>query len=178
MENDTMGLDRLEVQAERREARAQLFREILERRALTCVFQPIVSFADRRIFGYEALIRGPKDSVFQSPVDLFDAAQDSGALVELSVICVNTVLKHFAALRLPGKLFLNISPGVVVAPGFDPVRGGHNLARLGLRPDQVIIELTEHHPTFNFKQVHDSLLVFRGMGFEVAIDDLGEGFSS
>ena len=135
-----MGLDRSEVQAERREARAQLFRDILERRTLSCVFQPILSFHERRIFGYEALIRGPKNSIFQSPVDLFDAAELAGSLVELSVICVNTVLRHFSAQRLPGKLFLNISPAVVTSPGFDPVRAAELLGRLGLKAEQVIIE--------------------------------------
>lgn len=173
-----MGLDRSEVHAERREVRAQLFREILERRALSCVFQPILSFHDKSIYGYEALIRGPRNSIFQSPIDLFDAAEDTGSVIELSVICVNTVLHHFSAQRLPGKLFLNISPGVVTAPGFDAVRGGDHLSRLGLKPDRVIIELTEHHPAYNFKDIHDSLQTFRAMGFQVALDDLGEGFSS
>lgn len=173
-----MGLDRAEVQAERREARAQLFRDILDRRALSCVFQPILSFREHRIFGYEALIRGPKDSIFQSPVDLFDAADETGSLVELSLICINTVLKHFSALRLPGKLFLNLSPSVVTADGFDAMRARENLTRLGLRPENVVIELTEHQPTFSFQNVTDSLQIFRSMGFQVAIDDLGEGFSS
>ena len=173
-----MGLDRSEVHAGRREARAHLFRDILERRALSCVFQPILSLHGKSIYGYEALIRGPKDSLFQSPVDLFDAAEDTDSVVELSVICVNTVLHHFSAQRLPGKLFLNLSPSVVTAPGFDPVRGENLLSRLGLKPDQVIIELTEHHPTYNFKAIQDSLQTFKAMGFQVAIDDLGEGFSS
>jgi len=173
-----MGSDRSDMQAERRAARAQLFREILERRALSCVFQPILGFHDRQLFGYEALIRGPRDSIFQSPADLFDAAQDTDSLAELSVICVNTVLTHFSALRLPGKLFINLSPAVVTAPGFDSIRARENLLRLGLKAGQMIIELTEHQPTFSFKNVHDSLQIFRSMGFQVAIDDLGEGFSS
>jgi len=177
-EANPMGLDRSEIHAERREARALLFREILERRALTCVFQPILSFHGKCIYGYEALIRGPRDSIFQSPIDLFDAAEDTGSMLELSVICVNTVLHHFSAQRLPGKLFINLSPGVVTAPGFDPARGLDHLSRLGLKPDQVIIELTEHHPAYNFKDIHDSLQAFRALGFQVAIDDLGEGFSS
>lgn len=58
------------------------------------------------------------------------------------------------------------------------MRGGSHLTRLGLKPDQVIIELTEHHPAYNFKTIHDSLQTFRAMGFQVALDDLGEGFSS
>ena len=173
-----MAQERSDRQEERREARAQLFRDILERRALTCVFQPILSFHERRIYGYEALIRGPKASIFQSPVELFSAAEDDGSLAQLSVICVNTVLREFATCRLPGKLFLNISPHVVATPGFDRDRALKALAQLQLKADQVIIELTEHQPTFNFAEFQRALTAYRSMGFQVAIDDLGEGFSS
>ena len=76
-----MGLDRSDVKVERREEHMALFRDILERRALSCVFQPILDFHARSIFGYEALIRGPKGSIFQSPIDLFDAASDTKTLV-------------------------------------------------------------------------------------------------
>ena len=171
-------MDRSEAKAERRDTHAALFRDILERRALSCVFQPILDFHDRRIFGYEALIRGPKGSLFQSPIDLFDAANDTETLVLLSSICVNKAMSEFAARRLPGKLFLNISPDVVSAPGFDPERGRKFLDSIQLKPDQVVIELTEQRPTFNFERIHEALLLYRSMGFEVAIDDLGEGFSS
>ncbi len=174
----TMGLDRSDAKAERRDAHTALFRDILERRALSCVFQPILDFQARSIFGYEALIRGPKGSIFQSPIDLFDAASDSETLVLLSSICVNKAMSEFAARRLPGKLFLNISPDVVSIPGFDPARGKKFLDAIRLRPDQIVIELTEHQPTFNFERIRDSLLLYRSMGFQVAIDDLGEGFSS
>ena len=173
-----MALDRSDAKAERRDAHAALFRDILERRALSCVFQPILDFQARSIFGYEALIRGPKGSLFQSPIDLFDAAADSETLVLLSSICVNKAMSEFAARRLPGKLFLNISPDVVSIPGFNPERGMKFLDSIQLRPDQIVIELTEHQPTFNFERIRDSLLLYRSMGFQVAIDDLGEGFSS
>src|SRR6185369_4322370 len=70
------------------------------------------------------------------------------------------------------------SPSVVTAAGFDAIRARENLTRLGLRPEDVVIELTEHQPMFSFQNVTDSLQIFRSMGFQVAIDDLGEGFSS
>ncbi len=173
-----MAQERSDLQGERRAVRAQLFREILERKALTCVFQPILSFHERRIYGYEALIRGPKDSLFQSPIELFSAAEDDGSLAQLSIICVKTVMREFAACRLPGKLFLNVSPHVMSQPGFDRDRALKMLAHLQLKPDRVIIELTEHQPTFNFTEFQRALTTYRTMGFQVAIDDLGEGFSS
>jgi predicted signal transduction protein with EAL and GGDEF domain len=42
----------------------------------------------------------------------------------------------------------------------------------------VVIELTEDYPTYDFRLVHESLMLYRAMGFRVAIDDLGEGFAS
>ena len=161
-----------------REARALLLRDVLERRALYSVFQPIFNFKSQSVLGYEALIRGPRSSVLQSPIELFDAANDEGSLLQLSIICIQTVLQSFAALRLAGKLFLNVSPRVIAQPGFRQDRARETLERLGLKPERVIIELTEHHPTLDFAHVHDSLLLYRSMGFQVAIDDLGEGFSS
>ena len=164
--------------ATQREARTQLFREILKRKSLSCVFQPIISFYEQHILGFEALIRGPKDSIFHAPIELFSAAQDLDSLAELSGICVNTVLQQFAALRLPGKLFLNISPRVVGMPGFDPERAVRQLSKLKLKPEQIVIELTEQEPTLHFDEIRASLMIYRAMGFRVAIDDLGEGFSS
>ena len=49
---------------------------------------------------------------------------------------------------------------------------------LGLLPERVVIELTEDYPTLDFQVVHESLMLYRSMGFRVAIDDLGEGFAS
>jgi GGDEF domain-containing protein len=42
----------------------------------------------------------------------------------------------------------------------------------------VVIELTEDYPALDFRLVHESLMLYRSMGFRVAIDDLGEGFAS
>jgi diguanylate cyclase (GGDEF)-like protein len=42
----------------------------------------------------------------------------------------------------------------------------------------VVIEITENQPTFDFEAMRSALLHYRGMGFKIAIDDLGEGFSS
>jgi GGDEF domain-containing protein len=42
----------------------------------------------------------------------------------------------------------------------------------------VVIELTEDYPTVDFRMVHEALMLYRAMGFRIAIDDLGEGFAS
>ena len=50
------------------------------------------------------------------------------------------------------------------------------LETLGLLPASMVIELTEDYPTLDFRLVHESLMIYRAMGFRVAIDDLGTAF--
>ena len=152
--------------------------EVLERRSLSTLFQPIFSFGESRLHGFEALVRGPEGSRVETPFELFGAAQREGRLIELNIVCIQEVLRAFAQRALPGTLFLNISPQLIVQKGFDQARAARFLAGLGLRPERVVIELTEDYPTYDFRLVHESLMLYRAMGFRVAIDDLGEGFAS
>ena len=153
-------------------------RGILSRRALATVFQPIFSFRDGRILGFEALIRGPEGSMLRAPEDLFAAAQEAGLFVEVAIACVQETLRAFSRAGLDGALFLNVSPQLIVRRGFDQERAARFLGDLGLEPSRVVIELTEDYPTVDFRFVHESLMLYRAMGFRVAIDDLGEGFAS
>jgi predicted transcriptional regulator len=50
--------------------------------------------------------------------------------------------------------------------------------QIGINPARVIIELTESQPTCDYAQMREAVLRYRQMGFQIAIDDLGEGFSS
>jgi EAL domain-containing protein (putative c-di-GMP-specific phosphodiesterase class I)/GGDEF domain-containing protein len=161
----------------RRDVSLQL-RKVLEDRALTTVFQPIFDFREGRVIGYEALVRGPEGSLIQTPADLFAAAKAEGVALELNFMCVQEILRAFAARNLAGSLFLNASPQLIVQGGFDRQRAMRFLESLGLEPQRVVIELTEDYPTLDFKLVHESLMLYRSMGLRVAIDDLGEGFAS
>ncbi len=153
-------------------------RKLLQTRALTVVFQPIYSFGEARVIGYEALVRGPEGSALQTPAALFSAAHDQGLANEINVLCIVEVLRAFAARAFDGSLFLNVSPQFILKRGFDRTRAERFLADLGIAPDRVVIELTEDYPTFDFPVVHESLMLYRSMGFRIAIDDLGEGFAS
>jgi EAL domain-containing protein (putative c-di-GMP-specific phosphodiesterase class I)/GGDEF domain-containing protein len=161
----------------RRDVSLQL-RKVLEERTLTTVFQPIFGFREGRILGYEALVRGPQGSLIETPADLFAVASGEGLAVELNLLCIKEILRAFVARNLQGSLFLNVSPQMILQRGFDRERAERFLDELGLKPDRVVIELTEEYPTFDFRLVHESLMMYRSMGFRVAIDDLGEGFAS
>ena len=151
---------------------------ILNRGAVTSLFQPIVSTLEERIVGFEALSRGPSDSPLHSPLTLFAAARHHGILTELEMLCRDRAVSRFCNLNLPGKLFLNVSPESLLEHQHYPGRTLEILQRNGLKPDQVVIELTEQAPIEDLSLLRSALHHYRDMGFSIALDDLGAGYSS
>lgn len=145
---------------------------------LTAVFQPLADLRLGNVFGYEGLIRGPEGSPLHSPVALFDMAEQCGCFQSLEQLCRKVVVQAFVAQRLPGKLFLNVSPDCLSQPDYRNGRTLEAILEAGLDPRRVIIELTEHKPTYDYGLLSEAIGHYRQMGFTVAIDDLGEGFAS
>ncbi|TVU88335.1 GGDEF domain-containing protein [Vreelandella titanicae] len=157
---------------------AQWLNQIIAAEELHVLFQPIVDASQQAIYGYEALIRGPKTSPLHSPLRLFEVATQAGKLVELDLLCRRLAIQRFAELDLPGLLFLNVMPLTIVERDF---REGLTLGFIrdsGLPPERVVIELTEHVPIHDYELMRQAVDHYRTMGFQVALDDLGAGHSS
>jgi len=152
--------------------------DIVARRQLTALLQPLVQMDSGEILGYEGLIRGPSDSPLHSPLNLFKAARSCGMTVQVEHLCRRVVLERFAELDLPGKLFLNVSPESLLQRDARHGQTMDLIRAIGISPERVIIELTENEPTLDYGLMREAVLHYRDMGFRIAIDDLGEGFSS
>jgi EAL domain-containing protein (putative c-di-GMP-specific phosphodiesterase class I) len=160
-----------------REAREQ-FLDVLLERQLRSVFEPIVSASSLTVFGYEALVRGPAAGPFSSAASLFGAAEEHELIYELDALCCEAALE--GAIDLPGgaKLFMNIRPASIQDPRFQPAVIVARLARCGLRPSDVVLEISERESIENyssFRKLRDS---FRELGFQFALDDTGAGYAS
>lgn len=151
---------------------------ILETRSVTPVFQPILAFGTGEILAYEGLIRGPETSLLHTPTQLFDAATNAGLLTELNMLCARKVVRQFARLGLKRQLFLNVTPQTVLEVRDDVQRITRFIRDCGIDIAQVTIELTENQYISDRSIFRKALMLFRGAGFRVALDDLGEGFSS
>lgn len=151
--------------------------DIIQNKQLTAVFQPILNMKQSKFIGYEGLIRGPINSTLHSPMALFAIARSCDQVAELEYLCRQTVLESFAKQNLPGKIFLNISPDILLQKYSKHGETLKYMDALGLKPSQVIIELTENAKTLDYQLMRDATHHYRDMGFEIAIDDLGEGFS-
>ena len=155
----------------------QRLNEILVNKRLNAVFQPIINMKTADIIGHEGLIRGPADSPLHSPLKLFNTARQYGKVAELEYLARREVLQSFFNLAGTGKVFLNISPDVLMSKDSRVGETLRYIEEIGLAPQQVVIELTENAATTDYQLLRDATHYYRAMGFEIAIDDLGEGFS-
>ncbi|WP_333874984.1 GGDEF domain-containing protein [Methylobacter sp.] len=150
---------------------------ILDDKLLTPHFQPIVCLTQKKIMGYEALIRGPSDSPLHSPFNLFTTAERYNLSTRLEFLCREITIQRYAELDIREKLFINASPLVLLQPEFKKGETLRLLDQYGVNPRAVVIELTEHKPADNYEIMRASAKHYRSMGFEIALDDLGAGYS-
>jgi diguanylate cyclase (GGDEF)-like protein len=152
---------------------------ILRHRRLQTLLQPILDLDGGTLYGHEGLIRGPSDSMLHSPLALLRAAEQAGLRLEAELICIDTIIGDFARQQLDGKLFLNLSPKVMVDHHPRPL--DELLAMLKanhLAPERIVIELTEDGEPPEVSALFNALTSYRRHGLCVALDDLGEGYSS
>lgn len=146
--------------------------ELLSGPGLASHFQAIFDLESRQPLGFEALTRCPENSIFTSPMQLFAMAQRVGRLHELSARCMALALDRFAELNLPGKLFLNVIPG-----GPECLTDLVAASALTGSDDRVVLELSELHPFEDLSALQTFGEKIRTSGVEVALDDLGTGYS-
>jgi len=156
---------------------ANKFNNILKNRHLASVYQPIIDFKGSNIIGWEALSRGPHGSSFHSPVVLFDTAEQLGRLFALEKLCRECAIANVGELAENQKLFLNIHPKTMADPEFTPGNTLLLMEKVGLTPENVVFEITEHHSVQDFGLFYRTLDHYRNQGFRIAVDDAGAGYS-
>ena len=154
-----------------------LLEKILTNGLITPYFQPIYNLSNGEIYGHEALSRGPMNSTLFSPDPLFTLAQQEGKLHKLELLCREKAISKFAKLSLQGRLFLNVSASLLGSPEHQSGMTLAILKELGLDQKDIVIELSEQHPYDHNGLPRSSVEHYRKMGFQVAIDDLGVGYS-
>lgn len=156
--------------ASERQLLEQRFEHALE--GLFFAFQPVVHFSERRVHGYEALVRSREPSL-AGPEALFRAAEQLGKLDALSACILERLPRAFQSAPREALLFANIMPEDLSDDRLlDPK------ISLGTFAHRTVLEITEHSPLENVGEVRARLQRLRKQGFRVAIDDLGSGYAS
>jgi diguanylate cyclase (GGDEF)-like protein len=140
---------------------------------LSAVYQPIVDLGTGDIFGYEALSRGPKRSLLESPATLFAVADEVDLTYELDRACFRNALRSAVGMSPVHRLFVNLLPMSFYDTTFIELEAGNLLSAAGLTPANIVFEITERLAIENFATFRRALASYTAMGFGVAIDDVG-----
>ena len=149
----------------------------LERRGeFSIAYQPIAA-PEGRLARVEALARWTSPELGMVPPDRFIAvAEQSGLIIRLGRVLLGLVCDDLVA-HPDLRVSVNISPLQLMAPTFvqDLLA---DLARRGIDPARIEVELTESVVVDDPHLAADRLRELHEAGFSTALDDFGTGYSS
>lgn len=148
-------------------------RRLLAERQLTVAFQPIWHLNEHALLGYEALMR-PAPKYELNPAEAFDIAEKLGRGPELDALCREAILARAHELPLDALLFINLSPQALDHPSLEGSALVDTVKSAGIQPWRVVLEITERSIGRVDMVVREAERL-RGMGFQIALDDVGAG---
>lgn len=146
--------------------------------SIKTAFQPIYDLGNMNIHGYEALTRGPENSIFEDPETMFSFALHSDLITELDRICRTNALVKSKKMEPDRKLFLNTEVQTIYTPDFLEGKIIHFLEEHNLKPENIVIEITERSAIENYKKFKEVLKILKDLQFNIALDDAGVGYAS
>jgi diguanylate cyclase (GGDEF)-like protein/PAS domain S-box-containing protein len=159
-------------------------RRAVEREEMTLHYQPIISLADGRIHGFEALMRwNHADLGLISPTDFIPLAEETGLIYMLGQWVLRRACRQILdwnerkltarpleiSVNLSGRQFsqLDLVGGIV-----DSLRGA------GLDASCLKLEITESALMANARRSAEMLKQLKDLNIKVCVDDFGTGYSS
>jgi EAL domain-containing protein (putative c-di-GMP-specific phosphodiesterase class I) len=145
-------------------------------------FQPIVSIRDRRVLGFEALLRWhhPRRGLL-GPAVFLDEAASIGILDELEAFAINEALRQLARWQAADRSEISVSVNVSARRFQQPdlvdelVDG---CRRFGVAPSRLELEITESTALRDLPAAAVRIDELNEAGISVALDDFGTGYSS
>jgi EAL domain-containing protein (putative c-di-GMP-specific phosphodiesterase class I) len=143
---------------------------IIDGPLIRTVLQPIVTVAERRVVGVEALSRGPLNSAYERADLLFGAAGRCGLTEALELACAGQAMAYWK--QLPEPLWMSVNTSAATITGMSDLMSSHPMAC-----SRMILELTEHLPLGRIDELRPTLDELRRKGARIALDDTGCGYA-
>jgi diguanylate cyclase (GGDEF)-like protein len=167
--------------AQRRALLAAELREAIETGQLVLHYQPVVHLPTGEVTGMEALVRWQHpERGMVAPADFVPLAEQHELIGPLT----RWVLEHAARQTaewqrqgLPLVTAVNVS-AAHLAGGTLVADVSEALARAGLAPERLLVELTESTVAQDAERAAAQFARLRVLGVEVSIDDFGSGYCS
>lgn len=136
-------------------------------------FQPIVDISQQRIVSYEALVRGTQGE----PAPTILAQVTDANRYRFDQTCRVRAVKLASELGLKVNLNINFFPNAVYQPEVC-IRTTLEAAKTYNFPtNQIVFEITEGEQVEDHQHLIDIVNEYHRLGFRMAIDDFGAGYS-
>ncbi|WP_374943741.1 putative bifunctional diguanylate cyclase/phosphodiesterase [Sphingomonas sp.] len=166
-------------EAARRRHQLELdLREAIRTGQFALNFQPIYDLGRERIGGFEALLRWHHPTRgLVPPIEFISVAEDTGLIVAIGEWVMHQACRQARDWPEHVRVAVNVSPIQFRNSGFQAIVL-QALARSGITPARLEIEITESVFLDGEANVVALLHRLREMGIRVALDDFGTGYSS
>jgi diguanylate cyclase (GGDEF)-like protein len=170
--------------AESRRGMATELRQAIARSELFVLYQPVFDLQDASMLGAEALVRWrhPQRGVI-GPLEFIPVAEQRGLITEIGDFVLNEACRQLSVWttceRIPERLTIgvNLSGRELRDPKLAQ-RVATTLERHGVRPERLILEITENVLISELGDAHRAIESLTALGVRVALDDFGTGYST
>jgi EAL domain-containing protein (putative c-di-GMP-specific phosphodiesterase class I) len=144
-------------------------------------YQPKIDLASRQVCGAEALSRwNCPGRGFVLPDVFIPVAEQTNLMLPFTLWTLNLAARQFAGFhRLCGQFSVALNLSATILYDADVVDLISRTIKIwGIRPEQLILEVTESAMMVDPKSSLETLNRFHDFGIKLAIDDFGTGYSS
>ena len=142
-------------------------------------YQPQYNIKEKRIVGFESLLRWKNEKYKTvSPQVYIELAEQNGDIVEIGRFINRSVFKAAQEFQNYNvHLSINVSPAQLVQAGFvDELL--EEFKKNNLKPGSICVEITETFVMQNMNNMIQKLNILRENGFNIHLDDFGNGYSN
>ncbi|WP_370644312.1 putative bifunctional diguanylate cyclase/phosphodiesterase [Actinoplanes sp. L3-i22] len=156
-------------------------RHAIDRDQLRLVFQPVVALPSMRPVGAEALLRWTHPELGPvRPDEFIPVAEESGLINRIGAWVLEQACRQLADWLAAGHdiwMSVNLSPKELHNADY-PRQVADILTELGVPPQRLVLEVTEHAVATDMEELVRRLAELRETGVRIALDDFGAGYSS
>lgn len=168
----------LKDEAEERRLLMEDLREALANDALELHYQPVVRTDDNLVVSFEGLMRWEHpERGYVSPGLFIPIAEESNLIIQLGDWALRRACRDAVQWPQSVRVAVNVSALQFANPGF-PETVTEALAKSGLEPDRLELELTESVFMGDSETVDQTFRILKEFGVRLALDDFGTGYSS
>ena len=151
---------------------------IISSKKISILAQPIMEVSNGKINAWEFLTRGPKNTIMESPLQLFSVAKQTNKLFALEMLILEKAFQLIKDSNCRERVFLNFTPtslnNILLIKEVNRILDKFST----INPKNVVIEVTEQDSIDGLLNFEQNVKELRNLGFQIAVDDTGAGYAS